>query len=73
MPSPPKYVVGPEPSPLDLALVETLERCETTILGHILYWGAMDTGIRANKSFGPRIAGRALRVQIPGPCPVMLH
>jgi regulator of RNase E activity RraA len=58
---------------LDPAIVDTMQQCETTMLGHILYWGAMDPGIRANKGFGPRIAGRALTVQIPGPCSVMLH
>ncbi|PWJ15891.1 RraA family protein [Jannaschia seohaensis] len=73
LPAPKKYVIGDAPPPLDPALIETLKQCETTMLGHILYWGAMDTGIRVNKGFGPRIAGRALTVQIPGPCSVMLH
>ncbi len=73
LPSPPKYAIGPAPAALDPAIVETLRQCETTMLGHILYWGAMDPGIRANQGFGPRVAGRALTVQIPGPCSVMLH
>ena len=73
LPSPAKYMIGPEPPALDPATVETLQQCETTMLGHILYWGALDPGIRANQGFGPRIAGRALTVQIPGPCSVMLH
>lgn len=73
LPSPPKYVIGSEPPALDQATIETLLQCETTMLGHILYWGAMDPGIRVNQGFGPRIAGRALTVQIPGPCSVMLH
>ncbi|ABD53990.1 RraA family protein [Jannaschia sp. CCS1] len=73
LPSPPKYTIGPAPAALDPALIDTLRQCETTMLGHILYWGALDPGIRANQGFGPRIAGRALTVQIPGPCSVMLH
>ncbi|MEJ6395931.1 RraA family protein [Gymnodinialimonas sp. 2305UL16-5] len=73
LPSPPKYAIGPEPPALDLATIDMLVQCETTMLGHILYWGALDPGIRANQGLGPRIAGRALTVQIPGPCSVMLH
>lgn len=73
LPSPPKYAIGPAPAPLDPTIVDTMQDCETTMLGHILYWGAMDPGIRANRGFGPRLAGRALTVQIPGPCSVMLH
>ena len=73
LPSPPKYAIGPTPPPLDPETVETLRQCETTMLGHILYWGAMDPGIHANQGHGPRTVGRALTVQIPGPCSVMLH
>ena len=73
LPAPPKYAIGPPPPPLDPATVETLLQCETTMLGHILYWGALDPAIRPNGGFGPRLAGRALTVQCPGPCSVMLH
>ena len=73
LPAPPKYAIGPEPEALDPQIIETLVQCETTMLGHVLYWGAMDTGIRANQGLAPRIAGRALTVQLPGPCSVMLH
>jgi regulator of RNase E activity RraA len=65
--------MGPAPAALDPAVIATLQQCETTMLGHILYWGAMDTGIQSNAGLAPRIAGRALTVQIPGPCSVMLH
>lgn len=73
LPSPPRYTIGPEPAGLDPAIVDILLQCETTMLGHILYWGALDPGIRPNQGFGPRVAGRALTVQCPGPCSVMLH
>lgn len=73
LPSPPKYTIGPQPPALDASTIETLMQCETTMLGHILYWGALDPGIRPNQGFGPRLAGRALTVQCPGPCSVMLH
>ena len=43
------------------------------MLGHILWWGHMDTGMRASRDFGPRTAGRALTVQCPGADSTMLH
>lgn len=73
LPSPAKYTIGPEPPALERAVIDVLRQCETTMLGHILYWGALEPGIRANQGFGPRLVGRALTVQCPGPCSVMLH
>ncbi|WP_227287807.1 RraA family protein [Boseongicola sp. H5] len=73
LPSPPKYRIGPAPAPLADSLIDTLMQCETTMLGHILYWGAMDTGLRPNAGLAPRVAGRALTVQCPGPCSTILH
>jgi 4-hydroxy-4-methyl-2-oxoglutarate aldolase len=73
LPTPPKYFIGPSPGTIAESTLSAAYKCETTMLGHILFWGAMEPGIRANKGFAPRTAGRALTVQIPGPCSVMLH
>ncbi|MEM6635595.1 MAG: RraA family protein [Pseudomonadota bacterium] len=73
LPSLPRYRIGSEAPALDGDLIRLLADCETTMLGHILYWGAMDPEIRPNAGFVPRIAGRALTVQCPGPCSTILH
>lgn len=73
LPNIPRYVVGPPPPPLPDGLVDRMLRLDTPMLGHILWWGHMDTGIRASHGFAPRIAGRALNVQCPGPDSTMLH
>jgi len=73
LPIPARYQVGPPPPTLDPALLGVLAACETTMLGHILYWGALDPALRPNSGFAPRISGRALTVQCPGPCSTILH
>lgn len=73
LPRPPKYYIGPEPAPLDADLVALMMQLETTMLGHILYWGSMDRGIQASRGFGPRTVGRALTVQCPAADSTMLH
>lgn len=73
LPSPKKYVIGPEPAPLEDDLVALMMQLETTMLGHILYWGCMDRGIQASRGFGPRTVGRALTVQCPAADSTMLH
>lgn len=73
LPQPQKYYIGKEPELLSVELVTLMSQLETTMLGHILYWGCMDRGIQANSGFAPRIVGRALTVQCPGPDSTMLH
>lgn len=73
LPNIPKYVVGPEPGPLPDALREQMNKLDTPMLGHIMWWGHMDVGIRASRDFGPRTVGRALTVQCPGADSTMLH
>lgn len=73
LPNIPKYVVGPEPDLFPNALREQMNKLDTPMLGHIMWWGHMDTGIRASRAFGPRTVGRALTVQCPGADSTMLH
>ncbi|MGB3555033.1 MAG: RraA family protein, partial [Jannaschia sp.] len=73
LPNIPKYVAGPTPPPLPDVLVARMQALDTPMLGHILWWGHMDTGIRASHGYAPRIAGRALTVQCPGADSTMLH
>lgn len=73
LPSPPKYIIGDEPAPLSAELCDLLERCETTMLGHILYWGGLDPSIQCISGQPKRVVGRALTVEIPGSCSTMLH
>jgi regulator of RNase E activity RraA len=73
LPRPAKYVIGPTPPPLPEGLARRMAECETTMLGHILYWGCLDRGIQASRGFAPRIAGRALTVMCPGPDSTILH
>ncbi len=73
LPNIPKYQIGGEAPRLEASVIEHLGACETTMLGHILYWGVLDPEIRPNAGFGPRVVGRALTVQCPGPCSTMLH
>lgn len=73
LPKPKKYFIGDQPAPLDQDLIDLVSQLETTMLGHILYWGCMDRGIQASRGFGPRTVGRALTVQCPGADSTMLH
>jgi len=73
LPNIPKYVIGETPAALPDGLVDQMLMLETTMLGHILYWGHLDHAIAASRGFAPRIAGRALTVQCPGPDSTMLH
>lgn len=73
LPDIPRYVIGDDPPPIPDDVLATLRECDTPMLGHICFWGHMDVGIRASLGFGPRIAGRALTVQCPGPDSTMLH
>lgn len=73
LPQPRNYYIGKEPAPLSANLVGLMEQLETTMLGHILYWGCMDRGIQAMSGYAPRTVGRALTVQCPGPDSTMLH
>jgi regulator of RNase E activity RraA len=50
-----------------------MAQLDTPMLGHILWWGHMDSGIVASHGFAPRTVGRALTVQIPGADSTMLH
>lgn len=73
LPNIPKYVVGPEPDLLPDELLQQMGALDTPMLGHIMWWGHMDTGIQANRDFGPRTVGRALTIQCPGADSTMLH
>lgn len=73
LPRPPKYFLGPEPEPLDDDLIALLAQLETTMFGHILYWGSVDRGIQASRGFAPRTVGRALTVQCPAADSTILH
>lgn len=73
LPNVPRYVIGPTPPPLPGGLAARMAALDTPMLGHILWWGHMDTGIRASRDFAPRTVGRALTVQCPGPDSTMLH
>jgi len=73
LPNVPKYTIGAVPPPLPDGLVDRMSRLDTPMLGHILWWGHMDIGIRASHGFGPRTVGRALTVQCPGADSTMLH
>ena len=73
LPRPRKYTIGPEPAALEPDLITLMGQLETTMLGHILYWGCMDRGIQASRGFGPRTVGRALTVQCPAADSTMLH
>jgi 4-hydroxy-4-methyl-2-oxoglutarate aldolase len=73
LPQPQKYFIGKEPALLPQALIVMMAQLETTMLGHILYWGCMDRGIQANQGYAPRTVGRALTVQCPAADSTMLH
>ena len=73
LPRPKRYTIGKKPSSLPTGLINKMNRLDTPMLGHILYWGCMDRGIQANKGFSPRTVGRALTVQCPGPDSTILH
>lgn len=73
LPNIPKYIIGPVPPALPDGLAERMAQLDTPMLGHILWWGHMDSGIRASGGFGPRTIGRALTVQIPAADSTMLH
>ena len=73
LPNIPKYVIGLEPDLLPDVLRDQMNKLDTPMLGHIMWWGHMDIGIRASKGFGPRTVGRALTVQCPGADSTMLH
>jgi len=73
LPNIPKYIIGPTPPALSGDLVALMAQLDTPMLGHILWWGHMDSGIVASHGFAPRIVGRALTVQIPGADSTMLH
>jgi len=73
LPRPKKYRIGKRPNPLSGSLINKMNKMDTPMLGHILYWGSMDRGIQANKGFSPRTVGRALTVQCPGPDSTILH
>lgn len=73
LPNIPKYIIGPTPPALPEALLEGMQRLDTPMLGHIMWWGHMDSGIAASRGFAPRTVGRALTVQIPGADSTMLH
>lgn len=73
LPNIPKYVIGPEPDLLSDTLRNQMNKLDTPMLGHIMWWGYMDSGIRASRDFGPRTVGRALNVQCPGADSTMLH
>lgn len=73
LPNIPKYIIGPEPDLLDVDLLGQMGELDTPMLGHIMWWGHMDTGICASRNFGPRTVGRALTVQCPGADSTMLH
>lgn len=73
LPAPAKYIIGEAPSALDPGILEMLGGCETTMLGHILYWGALRPDIQSIWPGPPRLAGRALTVEIPASCSAMLH
>ena len=73
LPNIPKYVIGDTPDPLPIDLVARMQQLDTPMLGHIMWWGHMDIGIRASRDYGPRTVGRALTVQCPGADSTMLH
>ena len=73
LPNIPKYVIDEDPGAFPQDLLAQMNQLDTPMLGHILWWGHMDTGIKASRDFGPRIAGRALTVQCPGADSTMLH
>lgn len=72
-PRPPKYVIGAEPTELSTDILRQVSQLETAALGHIMFWGNVDSAIKANRDFGPRTVGRALAVQCPGPDSTILH
>lgn len=73
LPSPAKYIVGAPPAAIDPQTLDKLGSCETTMLGHILYWGSLRPDIQSIWPHPPRIVGRALTVEIPASCSAMLH
>lgn len=60
------------PAPIDEAVLAKLSRVETATLGHHLHAGFCDPGIR-QVTPGPRIAGTAVTLQIPGPDSTLLY
>jgi 4-hydroxy-4-methyl-2-oxoglutarate aldolase len=68
-----KYAIGEAPDPLSADLLAVMQQIDTPMLGHILWWGHMDVGIKASRDFGPRTTGRALTVQCPAADSTMLH
>ncbi len=66
------YILNPLPPQMEAARVARLAQIETATLGHYLYSGFADTGLRPVFP-GRRIAGAAVTLQIAGPCSTLLY
>lgn len=66
------FTINPMPPQIPADLIALLEQVETATLGHVLHHGFVDPAIRAVWE-GPRVAGTAVTVRIPGADSTLLH
>jgi regulator of RNase E activity RraA len=66
------FTINPMPAQIPADLIALLEQVETATLGHVLHHGFVDPAIRSVWD-GPRVAGTAVTVRIPGADSTLLH
>lgn len=66
------FTINPMPPQIPADLIALLEQVETATLGHVLHHGFVDPAIRTVWE-GPRVAGTAVTVRIPGADSTLLH
>jgi 4-hydroxy-4-methyl-2-oxoglutarate aldolase len=64
--------INPMPAQIPADVIALLEQVETATLGHVLHHGFVDPAIRTAWD-GPRVAGTAVTVRIPGADSTLLH
>lgn len=66
------FTINPMSPQISADVIALLEQVETATLGHVLHHGFVDPAIRAVWD-GPRVAGTAVTVRIPGADSTLLH
>lgn len=67
-----RYEIGPMPAQISAEVAALLRQAETATVGHWRHWGFCDRRIQAMIR-GPRVAGTAVTVAIPGADSTALH